>query len=461
MFLKLFFKLAICSLLLAVGLFSCQKKDDFTPVSMSNLNPDVPFNANTPLDQWLKTHFLDVYNSEVTYRYSRYDHEYDRNITPIDADRVQPFMETVLGGFANPYVAIAGMPFMKVNMPKQWILYGSSSYSSSTVYWGSAVGGVRVNIFDLNNFAKTNTSLVRDRIGTIHHEFTHILNQRVKIPAEFREISKDKYTGSWETTPDDTARSWGFMRAYSAQNPTEDFADMVKYPVVWGPSWFENLIRTKASPAGAAALRAKEQVILQYFNSGLQIDFRELQKKVQLYLKDTIKDPEVTFPYWINQGLYKTVTIAMDDQMYNDYGKSATFATVYENMKTYITGTGRTLLNIQLRFNTPTFMTVRLTYLSGTTTFLADYDFSIATNASTGVTSFAKIAQSGTTGSYANANNFMTGFTSIIQPYLTSGNFIADWIPISAPATMYAKIAGFTKAGEPANYFYGTLGQTL
>src|SRR5690606_9379857 len=195
---KFFFKPIVYSGLLIILLNSCRKDDKFTPINMNDLNPDVPYNANTELDQWLKANLLDVYNSEVIYRYSRYHHEYDRNITPIDVDRVQPFMETVIGGFANPYVAVAGMPFMKVNMPKQWVLYGSSSYSSTTVYWGSAVGGVRVNIFDLNNFSKSNTSLVRDRLGTIHHEFTHILNQRVIIPAEFREISKSEYTGDWQ-----------------------------------------------------------------------------------------------------------------------------------------------------------------------------------------------------------------------------------------------------------------------
>lgn len=458
---KFFFKPIVYSGLLIILLNSCRKDDKFTPINMNDLNPDVPYNANTELDQWLKANLLDVYNSEVIYRYSRYHHEYDRNITPIDVDRVQPFMETVIGGFANPYVSVAGMPFMKVNMPKQWVLYGSSSYSSTTVYWGSAVGGVRVNIFDLNNFSKSNTSLVRDRLGTIHHEFTHILNQRVIIPAEFREISKSEYTGDWQNMTDAQAQNLGFMRAYSAQNPMEDFADMVKYPVVWGPSWFENLIRTRTSAAGAAALRAKEQSVLQYFNSGLQIDFRELQKKVQLYLKDTIKDPEVTFPYWINQGLYRTVTIAPDDQMYQDYGSSDVFNTVYNNMKTYMAGLGRTLLNMQLRFNTPTSLTVRLNYLSGTSAFAADYDFAFATNANTGITTFTKVAQSGTTGSYSNAQIFVSGFETTIQAYLTSGTFIADWIPLSAPASVYAKIAGFTKSGEPGNYFYGTLGQTL
>lgn len=459
MFSKIFLR-PITFCLLALATVSSCKKDSFTQVDMNDLNPDVPYNANTPLDQWLKTNFLDLYNSDVIYRYNRFYHEQDRNITPIDAARVQPFMQTVLSGFADPYVAIAGLPFMKVNMPKQWILYGSSSYSSTTVYWGNASGGVRVNIFDLNTFSENNATTVRDRLGTIHHEFTHILNQRVIMPVEFPQISKARYTGSWESISTDSAQKVGFMRGYSMQNPTEDFADMVKYPVVWGPSWFDNVVRNKANTEGAAALRAKEQSVLNYYNTSLNMDFRDLQKRVQLYLKNVVKDPEVTFPYWINQGLYKTVTYDPSDPIYNTYGTSAVFTQMYNDLKTYVTSTGRTLNYIQLRFNTPTSLVVRVAYTS-TAQFLADYDFSVTTNASTGVTTFTKVAQSGTTGTYANAAILQTGFTSIVQPYLTTGNFIADWIPVNTPPAMYTKTGGFTKSDNSSNYFYGTLGQVL
>ncbi|MCH5690360.1 putative zinc-binding metallopeptidase [Niabella sp. W65] len=230
---------------------------------MNELNPDVPLNTNSALDQWLKTNLLDMYNSEVIYRYSRYDHEYDRNITPIDEARVRPFMQSVLSGFADPYVAVAGLTFMKVNMPKQWVLYGSSNYSSTTVYWGSAVGGVRVNIFDLNSYSTSNIDLVKDRLGTIHHEFTHILNQRAIMPVEFAQISKARYTGTWETISTDSAQRVGFMRILHAK-PNGGFCRYGKIPSGLGPSWFDDVVRNKANAEGAAALRAKEQSVINF-----------------------------------------------------------------------------------------------------------------------------------------------------------------------------------------------------
>ncbi len=469
MFLKLFSKSITYFLVVLMAFYSCKKEENFRKVDMNELNPDVPLNTNSALDQWLKINLLDAYNSEVIYRYSRYDHEYDRNITPIDEARVQPFMQSVISGFADPYVAVAGRTFMKVNMPKQWVLYGSSNYSATTVYWGSAVGGVRVNIFDLNSYTISNIDLVKDRLGTIHHEFTHILNQRALMPVEFAQISKARYTGTWETIGVDSAQRVGFMRGYSMQNPTEDFADMVKYPVVWGPSWFDDIVRNKANAEGAAALRAKEQSVLNYFSSSLKMDFRDIQKRVQMYVKDSLKDPQVTFPFWINRGLYKTVTINLGDPMYATYGNSAVLAKIYNAFKDSVLAANATaryrMESLQLRFESPTSLVIRMPFTAtgGTqagTTFNADFSFSVAVNSNTGVTTFTKVTQ-GTTTTFNNASSFLSSFGNTIQAYLTSGSFVADWIPLQTPPAMYTKTGGFTKTGEPTNYFYGTLGQTL
>ncbi len=447
MFLKIFSKPITYFLIVLVSFCSCSKEEDFKPVNMNELNPDVPLNTNSALDQWLKTNLLDMYNSEVIYRYSRYDHEYDRNITPIDEARVRPFMQSVLSGFADPYVAVAGLTFMKVNMPKQWVLYGSSNYSSTTVYWGSAVGGVRVNIFDLNSYSTSNIDLVKDRLGTIHHEFTHILNQRAIMPVEFAQISKARYTGTWETISTDSAQRVGFMRILHAK-PNGGFCRYGKIPSGLGPSWFDDVVRNKANAEGAAALRAKEQSVINYFSSSLNMDFRAIQKRVQMYVKDSLKDPQVTFPYWLNRGLYKTLTIDLADPMFATYGSSAAFVRAYNALKdSFATAAigARTLTSVQFRFTTPTTLTVRVVYNSPTSTGLqADYDFTMAVSSATGVTTFTKTTQ-GTGTSYNNAANFTNGFAATIQAYLTSGTFVADWIPVQTPPSMYTKTGGFTK----------------
>lgn len=461
---RIIYRIAVLLLMGAI-LGSC-KKDDFKPVRMSDLNPDNP-QANTELDQWLKTTFLDEYNAEVIYRYHRYYHEADRNVSPPKTEAVKPMMTTVLEGFINPYRKIAGQTFIKTNLPKEWVLYGSTSYDGSNVgYAGTASGGVRVNLFGINNFSLT-PSFVTSRLNVIHHEFTHILNQRFIMPADFQEITKSTYNGNWTSTNPDSAHKWGYVSAYASQNPTEDFAETTSSLLVKGQPWFDNWVKTTAADAGKAALRAKEQSVVDYFNSSLHIDFRALQKEVQSYIKNELKDQTTTFPYWFNQGLYKTLTVNQEDIMYASYGTSASFVAAYNAFKDAVWNANTTaryrLDYLQFRFDSPTALVVRAAFTatagaSVNTQYFADYSFSMSVNTASGETTFTKIAQAtGTT--FNNGNLFISSFTNTIQSFLTAGTFVADWLPVNAPASLYNKTAGFYQKNDPSSYVYGILGQ--
>lgn len=450
-------------MLLCAASSSC-KKEKFDQVNVSDLNPDETA-TNTALDQWLKTNFLDEYNVNVIYHYHRYYHESDRNVSPPKAETVQPMMTTVLDGYIKPYRDIAGVTFIRTNVPKEFVLYGSTSYDAQNVgYAGTATGGVRVNLFGLDNFSLS-PSFVTSRLYVIHHEFTHILNQRYVMPPEFAVITGSSYKATWTSTPLDTAHKYGYVSSYASQNAAEDFAEMTATLLVKGQPWFDNWVRTSSSAAGQAALRAKESSVVNYFNSSLNVDFRALQKKVQLYIKDVLKDPSVTFPYWLGQNLYKTMTINLEDPMYTTYGSSPNFATAYNQFRDVILAYSSTakyhLDYIQFIFNSATSLTVRAAYTAAgsSTQNFADYTFAMAINPTTGVTTFTKVAQAGTTGNYANAALFAPGFTTSIQQYLTSNTFTPDWLQANMPGSLYTKTGGFYQTGVPSNYFYGPLAQ--
>jgi hypothetical protein len=346
------------------------------------------------------------------------------------------------------------------------VLYGSTSYDAQNIgYAGTASGGVRVNLFGLNNFSLS-PGFVTSRLNVIHHEFTHILNQRYLMPPEFKLITNSSYKATWTSTPLDTAHKNGYVSSYASQNPAEDFAEMTCTLLVKGQPWFDNWVKTSTSTAGQAALRAKESSVVNYFSSSLNVDFRALQKKVQLYIKDVLKDPSVTFPYWFNQGLYKTMTINLEDQLYATYGSPAGFAAAYNQFKNvilaYSSAAKYHLDYLQFMFPSSTSpLTVRaaFTAAAGGTQYFADYTFSMAVDAATGATTFTKIAQAGTTGNYAYAAAFEPGFTNTIQQYLTSNTFVADWLPANTPGSLYTKTGGFYQTGVTSNYFYGPLGQ--
>ncbi|MBN9299950.1 MAG: hypothetical protein J0I41_23310 [Filimonas sp.] len=445
--------------LVALSFVAC-KKDTFTPIDPRSLNPDTTA-SNTALDQWLKTTFLDEYNINVIYHYHRYYHEADRNVTPPDPQFVQPMMTTVLEGYILPYRKIAGEAFIKKTVPKEFVLYGSTSYDSQNIgYAGTATGGIRVNLFGVDNFSLT-PSFVTSRLRVIHHEFTHILNQIFTMPPDFEKITASSYNAAWTNTPVDTAHKYGYVSSYASQNPVEDYAETTSSLLVSGQSWFDDWVRTSTSTAGQLALRLKESNVVNYFNT-LGIDFRALQKEVQLYIQNTLKDPAVTFPYWLNKNLYKTLTVNLSDGMYTTYGSSPDFKAVYDATTAAIAAVGnanRKLNFIRLNFVSATQMNLYINYSNTAgSVFEAAYAFNMAVTNSTGEIKFTVGTPGGTTNEWANATVIQTGAQPMIN-YLSSNTFIGEWLQSNMPANMFTKTAGLYVKGTPTNYFYGPLTQ--
>jgi len=448
--------------LVAITAMASCKKEGAVSVDVNDLNPDDPV-LKTELDNWLKTTFLDPYNMAVVYRYNRYYHDNEKNIAPAQLEMVKPTMETVLNGYINPYYKIAGRDFIKRYIPKEWVLYGSYSYNTDgVVIAGTASAGRRITLYGLNNYEPT-PSYVSGHLGVIHHEFTHILNQLVAIPTDFESISKEDYKATWASTPTDTSHKYGFVSSYASGSYPEDYAETVRALLVSGQSWYDNWANT-ASAVGKARLKAKESNVVNYFNSGLGINFRNLQKEVQTYITDVLGDQTKTFGYWLKRGLYKTLTVNLEDGMYNTYGSSAGFASAYNYLKAAIKAWSPNQYHldyVQFRFESATTVTVRIAFTAaaGGTQFVGDYTFAYAVGADNKTTTFTKVAQAGTTGSYANAAIFAADFEASIQQYLTTQSFNAGWTPTSLPADLYTRVAGFTSTTDAQQYFYGPLTQ--
>lgn len=463
-----FVRYSLMILAIAVLGLSCSK-EEFTKVDMDSLNPDIP-KENTELDAWLKTTFLDEYNMDVIYRYDRYNHEADRNVAPVKPEMVKPMMTTVLEGYIQPYRKVAGVNFIKKFVPKQWVLFGSTSYDGSNIgYAGTASGGVRINLFGLNNFSLT-PGFVTGRLQVIHHEFTHILNQIVHIPTDFPLITASTYNGAWKDTRADSAHNWGYVSAYASGSFVEDYAETNSAMLVFGPSWFDNYVKTSGSAAGKTALRLKEQNVVGYFNEALNVDYRALQKEIQTYIKDVLKDPAVTFPYWIDKGLYKSITVNIDDELHVSNGQSAAFASAYKALREAVYqkySSHYHVENLQFIFNGDE-LTVRMPFTameggSAGTTYTGDYAFKMTLDATTGEAVFEKVPQGdgtpydGTT--YGNGSIFLSEFENTVQKFLTTDTFIGDWLPASASADLYSKTGGFYQKSASGNYFYGSLAE--
>lgn len=452
---KIFWALFSVFLLVSV---SCSK-EKIKDIDFDKYNDDDP-QTDTELDKWLTTNFLDEYNIKVIYRYNRYYHDVERNVTPPRLDAVRPTMTSVLDGYLKPYRKVAGDAFIKNMSPKEWILFGSVSIASDgTAYAGTASAGRRVNLYGINNYQPYSA------LRVIHHEFVHILNQLVAIPSDFEIISKQDYKATWDQTPADTAKKYGFVTSYASGSYTEDYAETASHLLVNGQAWYDRYANS-SSEYGKKNLKLKEQNVEGYFNDKLNVDFRELQMEIQKYLRTTANPADLRFAPYL-QSVYKSFRINLQSDLYTKYGISQQFRSAYEAMKQgildYSSSAKYNMDYMQLRFDSSDQATVRLAFTAaaGGTQYVADYTFGYVYNASTGKIEFTKIDQAGTDGSYSNANLFMSDFITTLQPYLEGTSFIADWLRKDVEGADFNNLAGFYEEGNESNYFYGVLGQTL
>ncbi len=444
----------ILILFLAIFLYSSCQKEVVKKVDFSNYNDDDP-QTNTELDAWLKTTFLDEYNIDVVYRYNRYYHDAERNVTPIYVDKVKPAMTAVLESYILPYRKVAGETFIKRYVPKEWVLFGSPSLATDgTGVAGTAAAGRRVTLYSLNTQSPNFGVLV------IHHEFTHILNQLVAIPTDFESISKADYNADWAKIPADTAKKYGFVTSYAMGKYTEDYAEVAAHLLVKGQAWYDDYA-SGSSTLGKTKLKQKEANVVNYFTTGLKVDFRALQKEVQEYMKRTAPtDNSLSIrPYVSN--LYKTVTMNLSNAYYTKYGISSAFSTAYSALRAGLATSNRTLNNISVRFDSSTQATIRVNYTSASGTFDADFTFSYTYDKSTGDLKLTKADQAGTTGNYQNANNIAGAFNSSLLTYFSNKVFTASWLNANVDPVDYNNLGAFYDKGNATNYWYGTLGQTL
>lgn len=447
-------------LFLLFTIISCKKED---PASIDLTKyVDNPV-ANAALDNWLKTNFLDPYNMDVIYRYSDYYKDNDKVVSPANPATVQPQMQTVLEGFINPYKNVAGVPFIKKMLPKEWVLFGSGAYQTDgSMILATASAGKRVTIYDLNNFNANNADGVTRKLRTIHHEFTHILNQLVAMPTDFQTITKSTYSATWTTISDVAARDMGYVSPYASSQPGEDFAETTAHLLVLGQAWFDARANT-STVVGKAALKAKEASVVQYFTINLGVDFRALQRQVQNVVRDTYKLPSASFPYWIGQNLFKTMTIDLNSNLvYGTNGISDEFKAAYQAAVTGVAAVGganRKLNYIRLDFLSTSAVNMYVNYSNSAGSILEGlYALNMTFNSTTGQTQFTAAAARDTTTPWTNGAVIQAGVQPLIN-YFTGSTFIANWMPANISSANFNNYGGFYVSGTPSNYFYGVLGQ--
>jgi substrate import-associated zinc metallohydrolase lipoprotein len=289
-------KFLIVILLGSVAFFSCRKEDPLVVDDISGLGGDTW--TPTAIDKWLHDTLVVPYNIGTKYKWDQSELDLNKNIVPPKEEKVIPVMRSVKRVWMEPYILQGGELFFKRYSPKLFVLAGSANWNmDGSITLGTAEGGRKIVLYLLNDFKNktmpgyvpADSAVLKQMFHVIHHEFSHILDQTIRRPVEFDNVTKGFYTADWINTNDYAARQDGYVTAYALSSPGEDFAEMTSIMLIEGKSGFDAIVNsiTGTSVRGTTAaeakakLRQKESIVVNYFKQAWNIDFYTLQLRVR------------------------------------------------------------------------------------------------------------------------------------------------------------------------------------
>lgn len=260
-------------------------------IACSDDNPDGAsiFSTETverdAFETWLLKNYAYPYNVDFKYKLQDIETDVKYNLVPADSAKTAKLAIITKYLWFDAYAEIAGQNFVKENVPRIILPVGSPAYNSNgTMVLGTAEGGYKVTLYMVNsltdemfaNYAQLNHYYFH----TMHHEFTHILNQKKVYDKAFDIITPSDYvSGDWYRIQDRAAHRKGFVSPYAMSEPREDFAEMLAFYVTYTPQQWQAILKD-AGTTGAALINTKLKMIKVYMQESWNIDLDELRDAV-------------------------------------------------------------------------------------------------------------------------------------------------------------------------------------
>ena len=234
----------------------------------------------TPFDDWLDNYFVHPYNIQFKYRYQLDESTLSYYSVPADYESSIMMAHIVKFMCIDTYDEVAGIDFTRRYFPKMFFLMGEWEYKNNgTMILGTAEGGRKIKLAGINHlksYARDPEQLNHYYLKTIHHEFTHILNQTKDFPVKFSQVTPETYvTDSWNDTDSDYLKR-GYISKYSQHSDREDFAEMMSMYITNSPEKWESWLTT-AGATGRSSLEAKLDIVREYMKTSFSIDLEELR----------------------------------------------------------------------------------------------------------------------------------------------------------------------------------------
>lgn len=274
----------IYAILLAfVASFALMSCSDDDPSSESIFPTTSP--KRDAFDKWLLENYTFPYNVEMKYKMEDIESDMKYHLVPADSAKTAKLSIIMKYLWFDAYNEVIGPDFIKENMPRTIHFIGSPAYNSEgTMVLGTAEGGLKITLYMVNSLddktLKNYDTMNKYYFHTLHHEFTHILNQKIPYDQSFKLITESGYvSGDWYTISDKTAHQAGFVTPYAMVEPLEDFAEMLSGYVTKSQSEW-NAILADAGTTGAASISAKLDIVRNYMQESWNVDIDQLRAAV-------------------------------------------------------------------------------------------------------------------------------------------------------------------------------------
>ena len=266
-------KILICGLfvaMLSIGFSMVSCSNDDLGESIFDTN-DYPLNKNEytfPLDSFCKANFQEPYNMRFLYQMQDISSDMDYNLVPCTYDQSVTLAVLCKYLWYDVYHDSIdnGLQFLKKYSPRIIHVIGSPAYNpaSGTEVLGLAEGGMKISLYNANAISVDNIDFMNEYFfKTMHHEFSHILNQNVNRPTDFDLISNGKYNAEdWGDTQDSIALGRGFISPYASSQAREDWVEVIANYIVKDTMTWNNMLNT-----ASFEWEYVEDVDLNYWNS--------------------------------------------------------------------------------------------------------------------------------------------------------------------------------------------------
>jgi substrate import-associated zinc metallohydrolase lipoprotein len=248
--------------------------------------------STDPLDIYIQENFTDEFGVAVRYKFVDRYVDATKRVVPPEREVVQPMLDFLTSFWIEPYLNVPnGERFFEEHVPAEIIFIGSPIFNEDgTVTLGTADAGARITLTEVNYIDIDDQAWVFRQLGTIYHEFAHIVHQRYNLPPNFQQISPEGYTsaGSWYNLSDEEALRRGFVSPYGTSSFNEDFAETVAF-ILYDPLFYEKYYDDETCTAadclarneGRAKLRRKYNSILAHYEQYTGVDLLAVRAIIQ------------------------------------------------------------------------------------------------------------------------------------------------------------------------------------